>query len=37
MSGAFTAQMGTDAMIAALNGMRDELILRFQSNEEEHE
>ena len=37
MSGAFTAQMGTDAKITQLNVMRDELIQRFKANEEEHE
>ena len=37
MSGTFTAQMGTEAMVDQLNAMREELILRFKSNEDEHE
>ena len=37
MSGAFTADMGAEAMAAQLNAMRDELIARFQANEDEHD
>ena len=37
MSGAFTALMGTEAMVDQLNAMREELIQRFKSNEDEHE
>ena len=32
----FTAQMSRDDMASALNAMREELIMRFQANEEEH-
>ena len=32
----FTAQLNQDDVASALNAMREELIMRFQSNEEEH-
>ena len=37
MSGAFTPDMGAEALAAQLTAMRDELIARFQANEDEHE
>jgi hypothetical protein len=36
MSGAFTANMGAEAMATQLNAMRDELVARFAANEEGH-
>ena len=36
MTEAFTADMGTAAMVGQLNAMRDELIERFKVNENDH-
>ena len=36
MLGAFTPDRGAEALVAQLNAMRDELIQRFLTNEDEH-